>query len=112
MDCLFCKIIAGEIPSSIVYRDETVVAFRDIEPQAPVHILVVPTTHYANVLEASQVPGVMDALMRTAARIAKEQGLAESGFRLVLNTGADAGQTVSHVHVHILGGKPLSTELN
>ena len=107
-NCLFCKIIAGQIPSTKVYEDELVYAFRDINPQAPVHILVVPKTHYADIAEcAGANPDLTGYLIKIATRIAKSEGL-ENGFRLVTNNGADACQSVKHVHVHILGGKQLA----
>ena len=107
MDCIFCKIIAREIPSTLLYEDEELIAFSDIAPQAPVHILIVPKKHYASILEVDDyaLPGKMIAL---AQKLAKEQGLAEKGFRLIMNTGAEAGQSVQHLHMHLLGGRELS----
>lgn len=108
-DCLFCKICAGEIPSQKVYEDECAYAFRDINPQAPVHILVVPKAHLANVLECdAQLAG---RLMETAGKIAQSEGLAESGFRLVTNCGGDGCQSVNHFHIHILGGRKLTEKM-
>lgn len=107
-DCLFCKIAAGQIPSTKVYEDETFFAFRDIRPEAPVHVLVIPKRHFANVLEASTEPGMMDGLMAAASAIARQEGLEEKGFRLVVNTGIDAGQSVGHLHLHILGGRVMA----
>lgn len=108
-NCLFCKIVAGEIPASIVYRDEHVVAFRDINPQAPVHVLVIPHEHLASLSDAGELDDVrLGYLLRAAARVAMEQGLMESGYRTVVNTGAGAGQSVFHLHLHVLGGRPLS----
>jgi histidine triad (HIT) family protein len=107
-NCIFCKIAAGEIPSTKVYEDEAVYAFRDISPAAPVHVLVIPKTHYANVLEAAKEPGVLERVMQAATAIAKQEGLDETGFRLVANTGDAAGQSVKHLHVHILGGRDMS----
>ena len=110
-DCIFCKIIAGEIPSQKVYEDETVYAFRDIAPQAPRHILVVPKTHIASAADVGpEHAELVGACFAAIARIAKEQGL-KSGFRVITNCGEDAGQTVDHLHFHILGGKPLGANL-
>ncbi len=111
MDCLFCKIVAGEIPSTKVYEDELVLAFRDIAPQAPSHILVIPKAHIASVAEISgQNSAVVAHIFEVIAKIAKEEGL-ENGYRVVSNCGADAGQTVHHLHFHILGGKQLALEM-
>ena len=104
-DCLFCKIIAGEIPSGKVYEDDKVYAFRDINPQATVHVLIVPKKHMANVLECD---GETAAALTEAVRaIAEQEGVAESGFRIVSNCGRDGAQSVNHLHVHLLGGKAL-----
>lgn len=104
--CIFCKIARGEIPSAKVYEDERVLAFRDIDPKAPAHALIVPKAHFASVLEAdAQTVG---ALFETAKEVAKALGVAESGFRLVVNTGRDGGQSVEHLHVHLLGGRALA----
>ena len=108
-DCLFCRIVAGEIPSDLIYRDERSIAFRDINPQAPVHVLVIPREHLESLDEASQKDEAMlGHLLRVAARVANEQGLSESGYRTVINTGAGAGQSVFHLHVHLLGGRAMS----
>ena len=111
MDCLFCKIIAGDIPSTKVYEDDKVLAFKDINPMAPVHILIIPKVHIegANALDSDNV-GVVSDIMLTARRIAEELGLSE-GWRLVTNVGEHGGQTVKHLHFHLLGGKKLNTEL-
>lgn len=108
-DCLFCKIVEGSVPSDKVYEDDMVLAFRDIDPQAPVHVLIVPKKHMRSLLEAGggNAPW-MAAMMEAARRIAAQEGLEENGFRLVMNTGADGGQTVDHLHAHLLGGRPLS----
>jgi histidine triad (HIT) family protein len=107
-DCLFCRIVAGTIPSDTVYRDSLVMAFRDIQPQAPVHVLLIPNQHVASTNDLSEDHGeVMGHLMRVTQVVAREQGIAESGYRLVVNTGADAMQSVAHLHVHILGGRHL-----
>ena len=110
-DCLFCKIIAGEIPSAKVYEDETVLAFRDIAPQAPTHILVIPKTHIASVAEVTaENSGVVAHIFEVIPQIARAEGL-EGGYRVVSNCGGDAGQTVPHLHFHILGGKKLALEM-
>ena len=109
--CLFCKIIAGDIPSTKVYEDETVYAFRDINPQAPTHVLVVPKTHIedCNGITAENST-VVAHIFEVIPQIAKAEGLA-NGYRVVSNCGADAGQTVQHLHFHILGGKALALEM-
>ena len=108
-DCLFCRIVAGEIPSDIIYNDERSLAFRDINPQAPVHVLVVPREHIESLDEATQKDEAMlGHLLRVAARVANEQGLSESGYRTVINTGAGVGQSVFHLHVHVLGGRSMN----
>ena len=110
-DCLFCKIVAGVIPSTKVYEDETVLAFRDIAPMAPTHILVIPKAHIASVAEVTaENSGVVAHIFEVIAKIAKDEGL-EEGFRVVSNCGPHAGQTVHHLHFHILGGKQLSLEM-
>ena len=111
MNCLFCKIIAGDIPSTKVYEDELVYAFRDIAPQAPTHILVVPKVHMAdcNAVTAEN-SAVVAHIFQVIPQIAKDEGL-ENGYRVVSNCGEDAGQTVQHLHFHILGGKKLALEM-
>ena len=110
-DCLFCKIIAGDIPSTKVYEDELVLAFRDIAPQAPTHILVIPKEHIASVAEIDEKnSAVISHIFEVIAKVAKEEGLA-GGYRVVSNCGDDAGQTVHHLHFHILGGKKLNVEM-
>ena len=110
--CIFCKIIAGEIPGTIVYRDEQVTAFRDIQPAAPTHILIVPNRRIdsVNTLEEADEQ-VVGHLIRTAGILAKQEGIAENGFRTIINTNADAGQTVFHLHVHIIGGQKLKLSM-
>lgn len=107
-DCLFCKIRDGLIPAKIVYRDERCLAFEDIQPQAPTHLLFIPTEHIPtlNDLTPEQRESV-GHLLFAAAKVAKERGHSESGYRVVMNTNRDAGQTVFHVHLHLLGGRPL-----
>ena len=108
-DCIFCKIVAGEIPATKIYEDERAVAFRDINPQAPTHALVIPRTHVASLNDATKFDeSLLGHLLRVAARVANDEGHAEEGFRTVINTGARAGQTVFHVHVHVLGGRDLT----
>ena len=107
-DCLFCKIIAGDIPGNVVYEDDTMVAFNDINPQAPLHVLIVPTRHIATLNDLS--PGddaLVGSLFRRAAAIAKEHGYDQRGYRTVFNTGREAGQTVFHIHLHLLAGRGL-----
>ncbi|MDI2127472.1 histidine triad nucleotide-binding protein [Yinghuangia seranimata] len=107
-DCLFCKILAGDIPATVVYENKDVLAFRDINPQAPVHILVIPRLHYANVGElGSAEPELTGKLLAAAAEIANAEDIVEPGYRIVFNTGAGAGQTVFHVHAHLLGGRGM-----
>ena len=107
MPCLFCKIIAGEIPSKKIFEDDRTFAFRDINPQAPTHVLVVPRKHIASLQEASaEDQEMLGYLHLIAARIAHSEGLA-NGFRTVINTGLDGGQTVDHLHVHLLGGRAM-----
>jgi histidine triad (HIT) family protein len=107
-DCLFCKIIKGDIPSTSVYRDEQTYAFRDINPAAPTHILIVPNHHIDSInLMINDDEPLIGHLFTVAKQIAAQEGLAENGYRLVINTNADAGQTVFHIHLHLLGGKPL-----
>ena len=110
-NCLFCNIIAGKIPSTRVYEDETVLAFRDIAPQAPTHVLVVPKPHIedCNGISAEN-SAVVAHIFEVIPAIAKAEGL-ENGYRVVSNCGADAGQTVQHLHFHILGGKPMTLEM-
>ncbi len=109
-NCIFCKIIAGEIPSKKVYEDEQVLAFDDIAPQAPVHTLVIPKRHVRNVLEGGEDAQMMAALMHGVAQVARIKGL-DNGFRLIANTGKAAGQTVEHLHFHMLGGGDFSEKL-
>lgn len=108
MDCLFCRIAAGEIPATVVHETETTLAFRDIAPQAPTHVVVIAKRHDNDAVAlAKAAPGVLDDLFLTAGEVAKAEGIEESGYRLLFNTGPDAGQTVFHAHLHVLGGRPL-----
>lgn len=108
MSCLFCKIIERQIPASIVYEDDEVLAFSDINPQAPTHVLIVPKRHIdtLNALEPDD-DRIVGALVRRAAALAAERGIAQSGYRTVINTNREAGQTVFHIHVHLLGGRAM-----
>ena len=109
--CLFCKIVAGEIPSTKVYEDESVLAFRDINPQAPTHILVIPKAHIASVAEVTaENSSVVAHIFEVIAKVAEAEGL-KDGYRVVSNCGDHAGQTVHHLHFHILGGKQLNLEM-
>ena len=111
-DCIFCKIAAGEIPSKQVYADDLIIAFHDISPQAPTHILVIPRKHISDMNEASaEDQALLGHMMLRASEIAAEAGLAESGYRLALNTGPDARQSVFHIHLHILGGRRLTGQM-
>ena len=112
MDWLFCKIINGEIPSKKVYEDDSVYAFYDIAPMAPVHVLIVPKTHIASVNEVTaENSAVISHIYEVAAKLAKELGIADEGYRVVTNCGANAGQTVFHLHFHLLGGTKLKVEM-
>jgi histidine triad (HIT) family protein len=109
-DCLFCKIVAGDVPAQIVRRSEDAVAFRDIDPRAPTHVLIIPTRHIAAVRDARGDDGerTMGRLLAFAADLATELGLDAGGYRLVTNTGKDAGQSVDHLHFHLLGGRKMA----
>ena len=110
-DCLFCKIAAGEIPSACLYEDDKCYAFRDINPQAPVHFLVIPKAHIGSVAElTAENSAVVSKCFEVIAKVAAQEGL-ESGYRVISNCGADAGQTVPHLHFHVLGGKPLGEKI-
>lgn len=109
MDCLFCKIAAGEIPAELVYESDDVVAFRDINPQAPTHVLVIPRTHIATINDIEEDHRALVGGLYSAARqIAAEEGIAEAGYRAVMNCNEGAGQSVFHIHLHVLGGRPMS----
>lgn len=108
-NCLFCRIASGEVPAELVYSDDDVVAFRDISPQAPTHLLIIPRKHIASVHELeSEDTELMGALVQVASVLAAEEGIAEDGYRMVVNAGADGGQTVFHIHLHLMGGRPMT----
>ncbi len=109
-DCIFCKIARGEIPSSKVYENDRVFAFRDIHPQAPVHVLVIPKEHVSNILEGV-ANGMTADLMEAVAQVAKLEGIEESGFRVITNCGKDGAQSVQHLHFHVLGGRQLPEQM-
>ncbi len=112
MDCIFCKIAAGEIPSTKVYEDDKVLAFKDINPLAPVHILVIPKTHIESVAEiTAENSAVVAHIFEVIAKVAKEQGIDKDGFRVVSNCGENGCQSVKHLHFHILGGKKLEVSM-
>ena len=106
-DCLFCKIVSGAVPATVVRRTDRVVAFRDIDPKAPTHILVIPKEHVASLSDARD-PELVGRVLLAAAEIAASEGITQGGYRTVINSGADAGQTVHHLHVHLLGGRKLT----
>lgn len=108
MSCIFCKIIAGEIPAKFVLQDDDLIVIEDINPAAPLHLLLIPKKHIASVLDLSSADdGLVGRIYRVAADIARKRGVDESGFRIVANTNADAGQTVFHIHFHLLGGRGM-----
>jgi len=108
-DCIFCKVVDGDLPADIVYQDDHLVAFRDIQPQAPVHILIIPRKHIATLLDTEEADmELLGRLQATAIRLAREEGLEDTGFRLVTNTLTQAGQSVFHIHLHLLGGRTFS----
>lgn len=107
-DCIFCKIVVGELPAEKLYQDEYVTAFRDIHPLAPIHILIVPNQHLVNTNELNQGQAVLAGRMLTIVpELAKEEGIDQSGYRLIMNTGRDGRQEVMHMHMHLLGGHPM-----
>ncbi len=107
-DCIFCRIVRREIPAKVVFEDSQVLAFDDIHPQAPIHTLVIPKKHLASSAEAQPDDNfLLGHLLRVGSQIARDKGVAESGYRCVINTGAHGGQTVFHLHVHVLGGRPM-----
>lgn len=107
-DCLFCAIVAGDVPATAVLQTDQVLAFRDINPQAPTHVLIIPRKHYPDAAAlAAADPGLLAEVIAQAHQVAVVEGISGGGYRIVLNTGAEAGQTVPHVHAHVLGGRPL-----
>ncbi len=107
-DCIFCKISSGEIPSQILYQDEDVVVFPDVRPLTPVHLLVIPRKHITSLAEmAGDETPIIGKMVKVANQVAREQGISESGYRLTINSGADAGQVVFHLHMHLMGGRHL-----
>lgn len=109
MSCLFCRILAGEVPGKFLYQDDRLVVLQDINPQAPLHVLVIPRKHVATLNDLSQEDdGLMGEMLRRAAIVAREHGVADSGYRAVFNCNLDAGQTVFHIHLHVLGGRSLA----
>ena len=110
--CLFCRIVAGEIPGDIVYQDKEFLAFRDINPQAPKHVIIIPKTHIASLTELTeQQQGLIGRLIILARNLAEKEGIAESGYRLAINCGSEGGQVVPHLHFHLIGGRKLSDQL-
>ena len=108
-DCLFCKIVTEEIPATVVLDTASILAFRDINPQAPTHVVVIPKAHYPDAAALADAdPALAGELLRRAGEVARLEGIDGSGYRIVFNTGADAGQTVFHVHAHVLGGRPVT----
>ena len=112
MDCIFCRIIAGEVPGEIIYQDERVIVFPDINPKAPTHLLIVPKKHIPSLAHLSEADSSLTGhMVNIANRMAKEKGISEGGYRLVVNCGEEGGQAVPHLHMHLLGGRRLSGEL-
>lgn len=107
-ECLFCGIVAGEIPATKVLESDRTVAFRDINPQAPTHVLVIPRDHYPDAAALAAAGGLLDEVVSQAHQVAVKEGIDDSGYRIVFNTGREAGQTVGHAHLHLLGGRPLT----
>lgn len=113
-DCIFCKIIAGDIPAKMVYQDDAVVAFQDLHPVAPVHVLIVPRHHAGDILElagSANGDAVMAAVLKAVPHVAEATGVSAGGFRLINNCGQDGGQTIRHVHFHLIGGRPFGEKL-
>ena len=107
-DCLFCKMVAGEIQPDVVFEDDDVLAFRDVNPQAPVHVLVIPKSHIATTNELTpEHAGLVGKMVLAARQIAADEGIAEPGYRMVMNCNPEAGQSVYHIHLHMLGGRPM-----
>ena len=109
MDCIFCQIVSGKIPSDIIHQDEEIIAFRDIKPLAPVHLIITPRRHISSLVHLSEADlPLVGRMVAVANRLAKEEGVADSGYRLVINCGKEGGQVVPHLHMHLLGGRKLS----
>ena len=109
MECVFCQIVAGKLPSDIVYQDEEMIAFRDINPQSPTHVLIIPRKHIVSLAELAEgETSLMGRMVNIANQLAKKEGVAQSGYRLVVNCGQEGGQLVPHLHLHLLGGRQLS----
>ena len=112
MGCIFCQIVAGKVPSEILYQDEEVIAFRDINPQAPAHLIIIPKRHIPSLVHLSEAESsLIGHMVNVANQLAKREGISESGYRLVINCGEQGGQLVPHLHLHLLGGRKLSNEL-
>ena len=112
MDCIFCQIVAGKVPSEILYQNEEVIAFRDINPQSPTHLVIIPKRHIPSLTHLSEAESsLIGRMVNIANQLAREEGISESGYRLVINCGEQGGQLVPHLHMHLLGGRKLSDEL-
>jgi len=112
MDCIFCKIIAGEIPADIVYQDKEIIAFRDIKPKAPLHLIIIPRKHIPSLDQLKESDAALvGRMVAIANKLAKDEGVAEKGYRLAINCGTEGGQLVPHLHIHLLGGRQLSDSL-
>jgi histidine triad (HIT) family protein len=112
MDCIFCQIVAGKVPGELIYQDEELVAFRDINPLAPTHLLVVTKRHIPRLTDVSEAESpIMGRMVNVANQLARSEGIAQSGYRLVVNCGQDGGQVIPHLHMHLLGGRRLSDAL-
>ncbi|MBL7125395.1 MAG: histidine triad nucleotide-binding protein [Dehalococcoidales bacterium] len=112
MDCIFCQIVAGKVPSEIIHQDEEVIAFHDINPQAPIHLIIIPKRHIPSLTHLSEAEAqLMGHMVNIANQLAKREGIFESGYRLVVNCGKEGGQVVPHLHLHLLGGRKLSDTL-
>ncbi len=106
--CIFCKIVEGEMPSDVLYKDELLIAVKDVNPQAPTHVLIIPREHMESLNDAAQSDeGLLGHSLRLTAKVANQLGLAEDGYRVVINTGPNAGQSVPHLHIHVMGGRPM-----
>ena len=113
MDCIFCKIVAGEIPTEILYKDEEIIAFRDIKPLAPVHLIIIPRKHVPSLNEMKEGDAALvGRMVAVASKLAQDEGIAEKGYRLAINCGSEGGQLVPHLHMHLLGGRKLSDRLS